>query len=193
MATLFVAPPQRVADPVLVRAYRDGRSVEAFAILARRHEAAVARTVTRIVGNRADAQDVTQSVFTELARTRAHFPGTLTGWLRVVSRNAALAFLRAKRRRRRHELRAVRPEVVETAPPVTLDESLAVALDQLPPILAEAVRLRYLDGLTQYEAAAVVGVPRGTLSRRAAEGVRLLRELLEWESLDAETAETEIS
>ncbi len=179
-ATLFVVPVQQVRDSVLVEAHREGRSAEAFAALARRYEPTITRTVLRIVGNRADAQDVSQFVFLELARTRARFPGTLSGWLRAVSRNAALAFLRAKRRRLKHEQRAAKGERAEAAPAAT-DESLAVALDQLPPDLGQAVRLRYLDGYTQQEAAEIVGVPRGTLSRRAAAGVQILRELLEWE------------
>lgn len=180
-ATLFVLPVQQVTDPVLVEAHREGRSSEAFRALAQRHGPTVTRTVLRIVGNRADAEDVSQFVFMELAKTRAKFPGTLTGWLRAVSRNAALAFLRAKRRRLRHEQNGAKAEVVEQAPPVVVDESLMVALGQLPPDLSQAVRLRYVDGFTQQEAAAIVGVPRGTLSRRAAAGVQLLRDMLEWE------------
>lgn len=179
-ATLFVVPVQQVRDAVLVEAHREGRSAEAFTALARRYEPAVTRTVLRIVGNRTDAQDVSQFVFMELARTRARFSDSLSGWLRVVSRNAALAFLRAKRRQRKHEQRAAKGEQVEAAP-VMPDDSLAAALGRLPPDLGQAVRLRYLDGYTQQEAAEIVGVPRGTLSRRAAAGVQILRELLEWE------------
>jgi RNA polymerase sigma-70 factor (ECF subfamily) len=184
-ATVFVIPVQHVHDPVLMEAHRQGKSAEAFDALARRHGPAVNRAVLRIVGNRTDAQDVSQFVLTELAQTRATFPGTLTGWLRTVSRNAALAFLRAKRRRRKHEQRAAKVEQVES-PPAVADDSLTVALDRLPAELGQAVRLRYLDGYTQHEAAAIAGVPRGTLSRRAAEGVKLLRDLLEWEPLDGE-------
>lgn len=184
-ATVFVVPAQQVHDPVLMEAHREGRSAEAFDALARRHGPAVNRTVLRIVGNRTDAQDVSQFVLTELARTRANFPGTVSGWLRTVSRNAALAFLRAKRRRQKYEQRAAKVEQVES-PPALADDSLVVALDSLPAELGQAVRLRYLDGYTQHEAAAIAGVPRGTLSRRAAEGVKLLRDLLEWEPLDGE-------
>lgn len=180
-ATLFVAPAQLVADPVLVEAHREGRSAEAFGVLTRRYGPAVNRTVLRIVGNRADAEDVSQFVFMELAKTRVKFPGALSGWLRAVSRNAALAFLRAKRRRLRHEQNGAKAEAVEPSPPAAIDESLVVALRQLPPDLGQAVRLRYVDGFSQQEAAAIAGVPRGTLSRRAAAGVSLLRDLLEWE------------
>ncbi len=176
-ATLFVVSPQQVSDPVLIAAHRGGRSAEAFAVLAARHGPTVSRAVQRVVRNRTDAADVSQFVFLELAKTRAQFPGTLAGWLRAVSRNAALAFLRAKRRRLMRERQAARAEA-EIPPPAPLDEMLVAALHRLPADLGQAVRLRYLEGYTQLEAAALAGVPRGTLSRRAAEGVRLLRQML---------------
>lgn len=177
-ATLLLAPAQRIADPVLFDAHRIGRSAEAFGVLVRRHEAAVTAVCQRIVGNRADADDVRQFVFLELARFQARFPHSAAGWLRTVARNASLAFLRAKRRRMKHEQASAKPETVEVAPSDGLDENLDAAIRQLPVDLREAVRLRYLEGYTQQEAARIAGCPRGTLSRRAAVGLRALRELL---------------
>jgi RNA polymerase sigma factor (sigma-70 family) len=176
-ATLFLTPATRVGDSVLFEAHRLGRSPEAFRLLVQRHGAAVTRACERIVGNGADAQDLSQSVFLELSKFQTRFSGTLAAWLQTVSRHAALAFLRAKRRRRRHEQQAARPVAVEAPPPVA-DEWLASALGQLPPDQAEAVRLRYLEGYTQQEAAGLVGCPRGTLSRRAADGIQALRAIL---------------
>jgi RNA polymerase sigma factor (sigma-70 family) len=178
-ATLFLAPSGgRVGDSALFEAYRLGRSPEAFEALVQRHGPAVARASQRIVGNRADAEDVTQFVFLRLARWQGRFPGTLTGWLRTVSRNASLTLLRSRRRRRRYEREAAKPASVEQSDATGLDESLDAAIRQLPAPLEAAVRLRYLEGHSQQEAAQLVGCPRGTLSRRAAHGVRVLRELL---------------
>lgn len=177
-ATLFVVPPPQAGDAALLEAHRAGRSAEAFNTLVRRHGPGVVRAAERVVGNRADAQDVSQRVFLELSRFRGRVTGTLTAWLRAVSRNTALAFLRAKRRRLKHELQAAKPEAVPPPSPPAVDEGLTAALAQLPPELGQAVRLRYLDGYTQQEAAELAGVPRGTLSRRAAEGVRVLRAIL---------------
>jgi RNA polymerase sigma factor (sigma-70 family) len=128
--------------------------------------------------NRTDAQDVSQFVFVELSKFRGRFNGSLTAWLRTVSRHAALAFLRAKRRRLRHEQRAAKAVAADAPPPATVDEGLIVALERLPPDQMEAVRLRYLEGYTQQEAAELVGCPRGTLSRRAADGIQALRAIL---------------
>ncbi len=178
-ATVFLTPAHRAADAALFEAHRLARSPEAFRALVRRHGPAVTQACQRMVGNRADAEDVSQFVFLELARWRSQFSGTLAAWLRAVSRNASLAFLRAKRRRQRHEHEAARPVAADAAAIAVLDDTLAAAVAQLPFELAEAVRLRYLEGYSQQEAAAIVGCPRGTLSRRAAEGIQLLRERLE--------------
>jgi RNA polymerase sigma factor (sigma-70 family) len=178
-ATLFLAPSGgRVGDSALFEAHRVGRSAEAFATLVQRHGPAVTRACERVVGNRADAEDVSQFVFLRLARWHSPFPGTLNGWLYAVSRNASLAFLRSKRRRLRHERRIAKPVSVEPSDSQGLDEVLDEAIRQLPVVLGEAVRLRYLEGRSQEEAARIVGCPRGTLSRRAAHGIQVLRELL---------------
>jgi RNA polymerase sigma factor (sigma-70 family) len=177
-ATLFLTPPHKVGDAALFEAHKLGRSAEAFDVLLRRHGPAVTRAVQRIVVNRTDAQDVSQFVFVELSKFRGRFNGSLTAWLRTVSRHAALAFLRAKRRRLRHEQRAAKAVAADAPPPAAVDEGLIVALERLPPDQMEAVRLRYLEGYTQQEAAELVGCPRGTLSRRAADGIQALRAIL---------------
>lgn len=53
-----------------------------------------------------------------------------------------------------------------------------MALSQLSAPLRDAVQLRYLEGWSQAEAARMLGCPRGTLSQRAALGVRQLRGIL---------------
>lgn len=178
--TLFLTPAgARVGDSALFEAHRVGKSSEAFEQLVQRHTGGVFRSCQRIVGNRADAEDVTQFVFLTLAQWQLRFPGTLTGWLHTVARNASYAFLRSKSRRIRHEREAAKPEISEPLDANSLaDEGLDVALSKLPAPLEEAVRLRYLEGWSQQEAAQIVGCPRGTLSRRAANGIETLREIL---------------
>lgn len=178
-ATLFVAPPGgRIGDSALFEAHRMGRSPEAFEALVQRHGTTVSRVCQRIVGNWTDAEDVTQFVFLRLAQWQGRFPGTLTGWLRAVSKNASLTLLRSRRRRRRHEREAAKPASTEPLDTLGLDECLDAAIRQLPATLEQAVRMRYLEGRSQQEAAQLLGCPRGTLSRRAAHGIRVLRELL---------------
>jgi RNA polymerase sigma-70 factor, ECF subfamily len=177
-ATFFTKPLAQITDATLFEAHRIGKSAIAFDELVRRHEARVSRIVERIVGNKADAEDVRQFVFLELSRFQNSFSQGMTGWLNTVSRNAALTFLRTRRRRLHHEQAAARSVSIEPATPFGLDETLAAAIQQLPSELGQAVRLRYVEGYTQEEAAQIVGVPRGTLSRRASSGLQVLRQRL---------------
>jgi sugar lactone lactonase YvrE len=59
-----------------------------------------------------------------------------------------------------------------------LREEVDAALEQMPARLREAVVLRYLEGRDQETAAQVAGCPRGTLARRAVEGLERLRTIL---------------
>jgi RNA polymerase sigma factor (sigma-70 family) len=179
-ATLFVAGESAgCSETALFEAYKRGQSQEAFNALVERHRPTVFRTCYGILGNRADAEDVSQVVFMMLAGRGVRLHATLAGWLRTVARNASIAFLRSRRRRARHELLAAKLAVAVAEDAVTaLREELDLALRQLPPSLREAVRLRYLEDWSQKEAAQILGCPRGTLSQRAARGLRCLRNIL---------------
>lgn len=166
------------SEAALFAAYRLANSGEAFNALVERHRDTVYQTCFRLLGNRHDAEDLMQLVFLALAKQQVQFQTTLAGWLRTVARNACLTFLRAKRRRARHEQQVARLDLWSGDDTPELREELEAALDQVCPPLREAVRLRYLDGWSQHEAAQIVGCPRGTLAQRAAKGIGCLRDLL---------------
>lgn len=179
--TLFLAGSAReCSEAALLAAYKEAQSPEAFSALVERNRSAVMRTCHRILGNWHDAEDVSQLVFLALAQGPVRLPSTLAGWLRTVARNAAIVLLRARNRRYRHEQRASKPVLVVSEDSThDLREELDMALTQVTAPLRDAVRLRYLEGWSQLEAAAHLGCPRGTLSQRAALGIRRLREILE--------------
>jgi RNA polymerase sigma factor (sigma-70 family) len=103
----------------------------------------------------------------------------LAGWLRTVARNTCIGLLRARSRRVRHEKKAAKPEQYQAEDEMTdLRDELESALAQLTPDLRDAVRLRYLEGWSQQQAALRLGCPRGTLSQRAARGIQHLRHIL---------------
>jgi RNA polymerase sigma factor (sigma-70 family) len=178
--TMFTTPaPEQYGEAVLLDAFRQGQSPEAFAALVGRYRGMVLQTCLQVLGNRPDAEDATQLVFLTLAERHMRLQVTLARWLRVVARNAAIMVLRARRRRARHE-RAMAPP--EPAPLEVANEEIREELDAalrlVPPALQEAVRLRYLEGRSQKEAAEIAGCPRGTIAQRAANGVRRLRNVL---------------
>jgi RNA polymerase sigma factor (sigma-70 family) len=179
-ATLFLdGSASRCSEVALLAAYRQANSAEAFTALVERVRPAVLRTCSRLLGNSHDAEDVSQMVLFTLARGQVQLGTTLAGWLGTVARNAAIAFLRARSRRHRHEERAARrAQVVSVEPSHDLRDELDTALARIPFPLRQAVQLRYLEERSQAEAAEQVGCPRGTLSQRAAHGVRCLRTIL---------------
>jgi RNA polymerase sigma factor (sigma-70 family) len=176
--TLFTAK-DGTNDAALLAAYQQGLSQEAFSALVARYQTNVFQTCYGVLGNRQDAEDVMQLVFLALAQQYIQLQTTLAGWLRRVARNAAIVVLRARRRRAHYEGQAATADLsFSDAATHELREELHATLALMPPFLQEAVRLRFLEGCSQKEAAALVGCPRGTLSQRAAKGIRSMRRLL---------------
>jgi RNA polymerase sigma-70 factor, ECF subfamily len=174
--TQFLKPVDSVGDVALFQAYRVGSSTTAFEHLVKRYEAFVQRVAERVLHQQTEALDIGQQVFLELSRYRGEFAGTLSAWLRTVTKNTAISFLRASRRRLVREQSVALAEAGQTTSWDSLE--LADAIGQLPADVGEAVRLRYIEGYSQNEAAELAGCPRGTLARRASDGVRALRGLL---------------
>ncbi len=93
-------------DAELLRRYYEDASQEAFTELVGRHINLVYFTALRVVGGNAHlADDVSQRVFSDLARKAASLKGrtVLAGWLYTGTRYAASQAVRSERRRRTHE------------------------------------------------------------------------------------------
>jgi DNA-directed RNA polymerase specialized sigma24 family protein len=84
-------------DNELLRRYADQGDEAAFAEVVRRHTDMVYSAALRIVRDAALAQDVTQSVFTKLARVAGALGGYATpiGWLHTTTRHTAINAARA--------------------------------------------------------------------------------------------------
>src|SRR6476620_521424 len=72
----------------------------------------------RMLGNDADAEDVTQDVLVQVIRTLGTFRGDaqLSTWLHRVTVNAALAFRQKRADRQKRETTETAEDVLETAP-----------------------------------------------------------------------------
>jgi RNA polymerase sigma factor (sigma-70 family) len=138
-------------DAVLLRRYAEERSEDAFAELVRRYVNQVYFAALRQVGGDAHrAEDVTQAVFTLLARKAAALAGraTLAGWLFVATRNVAREVRRAERRRqlREQEAQIMQELTTESAPPADWERLRPViddAMNELNERDREAVLLRF--------------------------------------------------
>ena len=121
----------------------------------RAHHGLVFRTAYRITGNAADAEDVLQTVFLRLMRRGPADPvQSQESYLRRAAINAALDIVRARIGDRSTELPADLPQ--EDSP--ELRDALRRALAQLEPRRAEIFTLRFLEGFTNAEIAATLGI-----------------------------------
>src|SRR5476649_2567244 len=98
-----------IEDAELLRRYAEEKSESAFAELVRRHVNFVYACALRRVGGDAHlAEDVTQHVFTALARGAPELArrDVLSGWLFTTARNASAQVVRGERRRQARESEA---------------------------------------------------------------------------------------
>ena len=158
-------------------AERAGRGdVAAFAALVARHEARVRRFVRRAAGHAAD--DIAQEAFLKAWQRRGDWrgQGSYAGWLLRIAWTTFLDHDRAARRRSTREAGLV-PE--EPTPDPELALAVGQALAALPPRERAAAELCFAQGCSHGEAAAVLGMPLGTLKSTVARARARLVAMLE--------------
>src|SRR5438128_1105636 len=173
-------------DCELLRRYAESRSEDAFAELVRRHLDLVYSAALRQVNRDAAlAQDVTQTVFTDLARKANSLSRrpVLTGWLYTSAHFAAAKAVRAERRRRAHEQEAqtMRELLHDPAPDLEwskLRPMLDEAMHQLKEADREAILLRYFEQRPLGEIGARLGVSENTARMRVDRALEKLRSVL---------------
>jgi RNA polymerase sigma factor (sigma-70 family) len=178
-------PEKLRSDAELTRRHLLG-DASAFEALANRHAPMVYRACLRLLGDAHEAEDATQAVFVILARKASRFRkgGDLAAWLHGISRRVASEARRAGARRRRREEEGAMLKAASSGGGISNQERAAAleALDRevgaLPARERQAVVLRYLEGRSVEEAAAIAECPEGTLKWRASEGLNRLRSRL---------------
>ncbi len=166
----------------------------AIAALYDRYGAVVYAVSYRIVGQRADAEEVVVEAFAQAWREAPRFEagrGSVAGWLTMIARSRALDLVRARSRRERITATAAaeRPNASpamgdwqgDPAGAVDLAERRArvrEALDALSAPQRQAIELAYFEGLSQSEIAERLKEPLGTVKTRVRLGMQKLRECL---------------
>lgn len=159
---------------------------EAFAALYDASSGLVYALVLRILGNPADAEEVTLDVYVQAWRQAARFDGARGGvaaWLATIGRSRALDRYRAHGARQRREAGPMEEESVSEAPSperlTSLGEErrvVAAALRALPAEQRLVIELAYFEGLSQTEMAERLGLPLGTVKTRVRLGMMALRD-----------------
>jgi RNA polymerase sigma factor (sigma-70 family) len=172
-------------DAAWLAEYRDCGSEAAFRALVERHLPLVYSTAVRMVnGDSHQAQDICQSVFTDLARSASSLPEgvVLAGWLHRTTRFAALEVLRAERRRARREQESTWMKEQDTSETETAWASLRPVLDEALDQLAEPDRhaqlLRFFGQRSLAEVGSALGVAEDAARKRVARALEKLRQRL---------------
>ena len=93
---------------------------ECFAVLLERYSRSVFSLMVKIVGNREDAEELTQDVFLKVFRTLSSFQGNslFSTWLYRIAYNAAISATRKKR----HEWLTIEESMMEKAPEIEMSD-----------------------------------------------------------------------
>ena len=189
-STVTDAPP---SDSDLVRRVAAGDE-SAVAALYDRYGSVLYAVSYRIVGQKADAEEVVMETFAQVWRDAAKFEatrGSVAAWLTMISRSRALDQVRSRDRRERLNTSAAREDLGQergsrqwgSDPGYQVEQTerqkrVAAALESLSPAQRQAIELAYFDGLSQSEIAERLNEPLGTVKTRVRLGMMKLREAL---------------
>ncbi|MBI2814662.1 MAG: RNA polymerase sigma factor [Opitutae bacterium] len=166
-----------------------------FTSLYRATLAPLRRYLGRLLGNRADAQDIAHDAYSEVYQTMAEKPvDQPQGLLFTTARNLAINQLR---RRDHSPVRAGSENIIELSPAQAPGvESLVMARQEWAATEAAIARLPLgcravfllcrFEGLTHPQAAVRLGISRKTVEKQHARALRLLRTLLQSDETPAD-------
>lgn len=180
-------------DGELLGRYSEGNSEEAFGELVRRHlDLVYSAALRQVNGNAPLAQDVAQSVFSDLARKAGALKNhsTVAGWLYTSTHHAAANAVRSELRRHTHEQEAhAMQELLRNSGPELDWESFRPMLDDAMQELNEGDRevilLRYFQNRTYPDIGEQIGVGENGARMRAERALEKLRGVLSRRGLTA--------
>jgi RNA polymerase sigma factor (sigma-70 family) len=149
----------------------------ALTVLLTRHQARVFRRAAGILSVREDAKDAVALAFLELWRKKKSVrlvDGSPLPWLLATVTNVALNLERSARRYRSVLQRVEQPALPEES--ASLDESgVMTALRRLPDRDRHVLVLTVMEGFSERETAAALGVAPGTVKSRLSRAKARLR------------------
>lgn len=145
--------------------------------------------VLRVLGNVADAEEVTMDVYTQVWKAASGYDlsrGSVTAWLVTLARSRAIDRVRSRTSRARKEIAL--PETYDApslgnSPERETEDTqrrrqVMTALATLPADQRQVVELAFYSGLTHSELAERLDQPLGTVKTRIRAGMTRLREQL---------------
>lgn len=181
---------RRPADEELMRAVQDG-DVDAFEVIVERYKLVVFNLAFSMLRSREDAEDAAQDTFLKLYRAVASYDPSrlLEPWLLRIAGNTCRDRLR---RRAAAALPMVRDDEAEDLSQAIEDpraaavfgkqateQAVRFVVEQLSERLRTPLLLKYVNGLTNAQIAAALGISLSNVKVRLARGKDLLQRQLE--------------
>jgi RNA polymerase sigma-70 factor, ECF subfamily len=176
--------------------------LEAFDLIYARYARPVFSLAARVLGDDAEAEEVTQDVFERAWRHAPSFDqtrGRFATWLLSMTHHVAIDAIRRRQRRPQalggepgalalQLLADPRVDVASTTVEHVEGAQIRQALQALPEAQRRAIELAYFGGLSHLEIAAALGDPLGTVKARIRRGMERLRSMLEEVGLEGKEA-----
>src|SRR5262249_54779671 len=162
----------------LMARYRESDSQDAFSELVSRYVNLVFSVARRQVHSQQLAEDVTQAVFSDLARSirEGTLPETLPAWLHVVARRRAIDAARSEISRRARELAAGSLNVVDRGDALwrEIEPILDDAISALPNPDRALVVMRFIQQKSIREIGATLGTSENAAQKRLSRAIEAL-------------------
>ncbi len=176
--------PAEADDAFLVARAREGYP-GAFEQLVRRHQARAYTLAVRMVGDRHEAEDLTQNAFVKAWAALHRFDqrAAFSTWLHRIVVNECLSHLRRTRATPAPEdpLKAGPSRTEQEVENSARDDALHGSVQQLPPDQRAALVLTAFSGYTYNQAADLLGTTPATVRGRTARARRaLLQQMKGW-------------
>jgi RNA polymerase sigma-70 factor, ECF subfamily len=176
------------------------RDEQAFNKLVKAYEGRIFGLMLRMIGSRAEAEDLAQEVFVQVFKAIGSFRGEskLSTWIYRIAINLCKnrsKYLRVRHAGNEEELDSVneqvgpttayRPTVADVARPDDMVEGKEVehivrrAIFELDPSFRECLVLRDIEDLSYDEIGAITGLPEGTVKSRIHRARGQLKEIVE--------------
>jgi RNA polymerase sigma-70 factor (ECF subfamily) len=174
------------SDQALVHETRGG-DIEAYGAVVRRYQTSVFNVCYRMLGERREAEDLTQETFVRAyQRLNTYDPARPFGpWIRRIAANMCLNHLKRNRRiwlplDDEHDLPDAGPGVdLATAVEEKVDRSrIRDAIQALPPHYRAVIELRHFQGLSYEETARALSLPLSDVRSHLYRARQLLAERL---------------
>jgi len=155
-----------ISDEVLIRAVSDG-DMGAFAEIYKRYSPPLRQFVAGLLKNNTKAEDIVQNIFMRMLTSKPVFDGLapFKKWLLVCARNEVVSILRTKWESSVEKVHSFSDTIAGDVSSESLKPVLDDVLSKMPPKRSEVFRLSRIEGVSDEDIAAHMGISVRTVQK----------------------------